>query len=204
METFKETKLGLIPKEWGLIKAKDFCQKVTDGTHDTPTPQSEGYYLVTSKNLVDNKIDFSSCYCISIQDFIKINQRSQVEQYDVLFGMIGTVGNTAIIEQNEIDFAIKNVGLFKLDGNYDKAVWLKNYFSSSTFYNYLRKQMAGTTQQFVGLGFLRKTPIIIPKTCSDEIDWATIKSINSILSKVDEAIAATQNSIKAAEKLKKP
>jgi type I restriction enzyme, S subunit len=203
MDSFKETKIGLIPNEWDLIKSKDFCVRVTDGTHDTPTPQTDGYYLVTSKNLVDSQIDFSSCYCISEQDFKQINQRSGVEQFDVLFGMIGTVGNTAIIEKSEIDFAIKNVGLFKLNKDYDKAVWLKNFFSSNIFSNYLKRQMAGTTQQFVGLCFLRKAPIIIPKKDNNEIDWVTVKGINHILSKVDEAIAATQNSIKAAEKLKK-
>jgi type I restriction enzyme S subunit len=203
MENFQQTKLGLLPEEWGLIKSKDFCYKVTDGTHDTPEPQSDGFFLVTSKNLIDNKIDFSSCYYISKQDFNQINQRSAVNQYDVLFGMIGTVGNTAIVTQKEIDFAIKNVGLFKLDGNYDKAIWLKNYFSSNIFSNYLRKQMAGTTQQFVGLGFLRKTPIIIPQINKEKIDLLTIRSINYVLSKVDEAIEATQKSIKAAEKLKK-
>jgi type I restriction enzyme S subunit len=203
MERFKETKLGILPEEWELIKSMDFCAKVTDGTHDTPKPQSDGFFLVTSKNLTDNGIDFSSCYHISKQDYEQINLRSKVEQYDVLFGMIGTVGNTTIVKQKEIDFAIKNVGLFKLNGNYEKALWLKYYFSSDIFYYYLRKQMAGTTQQFVGLGFLRKTPIIIPSNKFGEIDWKTIKSINFFLSKVDEAIKATRESIKAAEKLKK-
>lgn len=202
-EVYKETKLGLLPESWDLIKAKDFCKKVTDGTHDTPQPNGEGYFLVTSKNLTENGIDFSDCYYISERDYNQINQRSKVEQYDILFGMIGTVGNTTIVTQKEVNFAIKNVGLFKLDGDLERAKWLKNYLSSHIFTNYLKRQQAGTTQQFVGLGFLRKTPIIVPHTEDNEIDWQQIKAINFCLSKVDEAIESTQNSIKSAEKLKK-
>lgn len=203
MVGFKSTKIGLIPNDWSIIKAKDYCYKVTDGTHDTPEPQSEGHFLVTSKNLTDSGIDFRDCYYISKNDFIQINARSKVDRFDVLFGMIGTVGNCTIVKQSNINFAIKNVGLFKLNGDSVKAIWLKNYLASSLFSNYLRRQMAGTTQQFVGLGFLRKSPIIVPKTNTDEIDWELIKSINLVLSRVDKAIEATQNSIKAAEKLKK-
>lgn len=203
MDGFKETKIGIIPENWDLIKSKDFCSRVTDGTHDTPKPQTDGYYLVTSKNLIEDKIDFSTCYYISERDFNQINQRSAVEQFDVLFGMIGTVGNTAIINQPEIDFAIKNVGLFKLGGDFRKAVWLKNYLSSHIFSNYLKRQMAGTTQQFVGLGFLRKSPIPVPKKSDGRCDWQTVDGINHILSKLDDAIEATQKSKKAAEKLKK-
>ncbi|MHB1654663.1 MAG: restriction endonuclease subunit S [Desulfitobacteriaceae bacterium] len=57
---------------------------VRDGTHDSPKPVEEGYYLITSKHLNENIIDFSSAYKISEDDFNDINKRSKVERYDIL------------------------------------------------------------------------------------------------------------------------
>ena len=41
-----------------FILAKDFCDKIFDGTHDSPKPCDIGKHkLVTSKNIINSKID---------------------------------------------------------------------------------------------------------------------------------------------------
>ena len=199
---FKETSIGPIPYEWKLMKAKDLCSRVTDGTHDTPEPSISGYPLVTSKNLKYDAIDFEGCYLISESNYMEINKRSKVEQFDILFGMIGTVGNPQIVHQNPVNFAIKNVGLFKLDGNKDLSLWIKNYLSSGMFETYKLKQQAGTTQQFVSLGFLRKIPIPVPFK-GDSIDYETIREINRNLVGVTDALTSKQIQVKSLYTLKK-
>ena len=47
-------------EKWKEYKATEFCQTVTDGTHDSPKPKDKGHYLITSKHLKDNGIDFNS------------------------------------------------------------------------------------------------------------------------------------------------
>ena len=49
----------------------EFCSGVTDGTHDSPKPQLSGHYLITSKHLKDNRIDFSSANQISEEDYLR-------------------------------------------------------------------------------------------------------------------------------------
>lgn len=198
----KETVLGLIPLDWDIVKAKDFCDFVTDGTHDTPTPKEDGHYLVTSKNFKNDGLDFENCYFISREDFVSINRRSGVSQYDLLYGMIGTIGNPTIIYQSEIDFAVKNVGLFKMGGDLQKSIWLYNFLNSHFYSNYISRMQSGTSQQFVGLGFLRKIPILVPKTVDNKIDWNRLSKINYSLITVDKTIQATKNSIAKLEKLK--
>jgi type I restriction enzyme S subunit len=48
-----------LPSKWKWIKAQDYID-VRDGTHDSPKPVVEGIPLVTSKNLVAGKVDFST------------------------------------------------------------------------------------------------------------------------------------------------
>ena len=43
-----------------FVKASDYCESVVDGTHDSPKPCDEGFYLITSKHLLDYEINFAS------------------------------------------------------------------------------------------------------------------------------------------------
>lgn len=201
-DELKQTKIGLLPTEWKLIKAKDLCENVTDGTHDTPKPSTTGFPLVTSKNLKLNGVDFNNCYLISKNEYDDINRRSRVHQFDILFGMIGTVGNPQIVTQYPVEFAIKNVGLFKMNGNQKLAYWIKNYLNSEQFGIYKFRQQAGTTQQFVSLSFLRKIPIPIPFK-NNEINYYEIDKINGKLSTLDNNIANKQEKIRTLQRLKK-
>ena len=89
------------------IALSDYCSSVRDGTHDTPKPTEQGKYLVTSRAVNKNTIDFSSCYFISENDFEQINKRSLVEQWDVIMTMIGSVGRLLLVKDKP-DYAIKN------------------------------------------------------------------------------------------------
>ena len=75
--------------EWKTIPADVFCDSVRDGTHDTPKQVDKGYKLVTAKHINNGQIDLSDAYLISEKDYLKINERSKVEQWDVLMSMIG-------------------------------------------------------------------------------------------------------------------
>ena len=60
----------------------------------------------------NGNISFEDVNFISKKDFDFINKRSNVDSGDILFGMIGTIGNPVIVGENS-DFAIKNVALIK-------------------------------------------------------------------------------------------
>ena len=133
---------------------------VRDGTHDSPKYVDQGIPLVTSKNLKKGKIDLTKIKYIKNEDYLKIKKRSEVSVGDVLMAMIGTIGNPVIVEKDN-NFAIKNVALFKIKQN-QSSDFLKFYLSSSFVINKMIKEAKGTTQKFVGLGYLRDFPIKIP------------------------------------------
>ena len=75
---------------WSTVRADQFCTLITDGTHDSPKPQQSGWKLITSKHLKGHYIDFDSANWISEADYLKVISRSAVEQWDILFSMIGS------------------------------------------------------------------------------------------------------------------
>ena len=133
---------------------------IRDGTHDSPKYCSTGYPLVTSKNLKREGLSFDNVKLISENDYKKINKRSFVQKGDVLLAMIGTIGNPTLVTI-EPNFAIKNVALFKIpDGQ--NGSFLKHYLNSERVVSKMMNEAKGTTQKFVGLGYLREFPINIP------------------------------------------
>lgn len=167
---------------WEIFKANDFCFTVTDGTHDSPKAKENGHYLITSKHLAPYNIDFSSAKKISEEDYQKVIKRSPVEQWDILFSMIGTIGITYIEKNTAIDYACKNMGIFKFNGDKDKAYWLYYYLQTPQAKEYILGHLRGTTQQYLPLGSLRDFPIQVP---SAEIR----NKITSILRSFDDRIA---------------
>lgn len=149
-----------INSDWEKVKLKDVCD-VRDGTHDSPKPQQEGYPLVTSKNLVNGIIDFANTIFISKEDHINICKRSNVDDGDVLFAMIGTIGNPVVVKKDR-EFSIKNVALFKVGNNNSKLnnCYLKYILEVST--QELNNKAIGGNQKFVGLGYLRNYEIPLP------------------------------------------
>ncbi|HIH0941272.1 TPA: restriction endonuclease subunit S [Vibrio cholerae] len=180
-EKLVESELGLIPEGWEIQNTQDLFE-VKDGTHDSPKKAEEGHYLVTSKHITKGKIDTSSAYLISDADFDKVNQRSKVDTFDILLTMIGTVGEVVVVYDNPVEFAIKNVGLFKTSQR-PELVWLFYWhLQSFKMKHYLEVRMAGTTQQYLTLKTLRTIPVVLP---SNEL----LAKFNEVMSPLMEKIS---------------
>lgn len=192
---FKQTKIGKIPRAWEVKPAKEICSKVTDGTHDSPKATNKGYLLYTSKNIKQGKLESENAYLISKEEYEKANRRSKVDTCDVLFSMIGTIGEAAIVFENPVRFAIKNVGLFKTDGDSLLSKWLYYYFSSQSAKNYILGNSKGTTQKYIPLEALRDFPIFLPDKNEQQI-------IIDILSNIDSKLDLTIKRKNVLERIK--
>jgi type I restriction enzyme S subunit len=138
--------------------------EVKDGTHDSPKPKLEGYPLITSKNLNVSGLDFENANLISKEDFLSVIKRSNVETGDILFSMIGSIGTLYKVEEKEINFAIKNVALYKTSKNQDYKNYIYMFLKSIDMGRYMKNTISGSIQKFIGLSSLRETPIISNNT----------------------------------------
>jgi len=179
--------------EWVENELGKICD-VRDGTHDSPKYVSDGYPLITSKNLFENgAMDFENVSYLTQEDYDKINQRSKVDVGDILFGMIGTIGNPVIVKRD--GFAIKNVALIKTKGLLEQE-YLIQLLKSNYIDIQFQKANAGGILKFIALGMIRK--LIIPTPKKEEQ-----QKIASCLSAVDELITAQQEKIEQLQQHKK-
>ena len=142
------------------VKSLSEIIEVKDGTHDSPKPQDNGYFLLTSKHLTERGLDYASAYKISKEDYESINKRSKVDTNDILFSMIGTIGNSYFVEKTNINFAIKNMALFKTSAKRWFSEYLYLYLSSCDYKHYEGNSLSGSIQKFVSLRTLRDMPIL--------------------------------------------
>ena len=163
------------------VQADQFCTLITDGTHDSPKPQQSGWKLITSKYLKGHYIDFDSANWIGEADYLKVISRSAVEQWDILFSMIGTIGNIYLEKNPHVEYACKNMGIFKFSGNKENALWMYYYLKSPQAKAYIQTHLRGSTQSYVPLGSLRDMPVPVPPQ-------SVRNEIIAILSPIDEKI----------------
>lgn len=192
----KEEQPYKIPSNWCWLYS-NFVVDVRDGTHDTPKYISEGYPLITSKNLKNNNIDFDKVNYISKEDYEKINLRSKVDIGDVLFSMIGTIGNPVLIK-GQTNYAIKNVALFK-DINLINMTFFRFYLETKFVIDKMKKEAKGSTQKFVSLKYLRNFPICYP---SLEEQQRIVNRIESLFAKLDRAKELIENTLAQFEQNK--
>ena len=166
-----------IPSGWSWSRLGT-CLDVRDGTHDTPRYVSEGVPLVTSKNLSNGRIDFSTAKLISREDSQAINQRSKVDSGDIMYAMIGSIGNP-VLYQGTDEFSIKNMALFK---NIPAGMYMEYvYWFLVLAQEDMRKAASGGVQAFVSLGYLRNYLIAVPPIAEQKRICDTIKQTLPLL-----------------------
>ena len=183
--------MTLARNDWEKLLLCDVCD-VRDGTHDSPKYFTEGYPLITSKNVSGGKIDFSDCNLICEEDYNKINQRSKVDVGDILMPMIGTVGKPVIVDSQK-KFAIKNVALIKFREN--SAVvnsFIKVLLESDYFDREVINKVRGGTQKFISLGDIRKLNFCLPPIKLQNQFAAFVNEIDKSKSAVKKALDETQ------------
>lgn len=155
------------------------CLDVRDGTHDTPRYVSDGVPLITSKNLSNGQIDFSTAKLISKEDSEVINQRSKVDDGDIMYAMIGSIGNPVLYHGND-DFSIKNMALFKQIPNgmcMNFVYWFLILAQSD-----MKQQASGAVQSFVSLGYIRNYLIPIPPLAEQQ---RIARRLDSLFNNID-------------------
>lgn len=169
-----------LPENWQWVRLGEILD-VRDGTHDTPKYVTNGIPLITSKNLSNGRIDFSTAKFISQEDHYAISQRSKVDKNDILFAMIGSIGNPVLFNGEE-EFSIKNMALFKhvTDNISMKYVYWFLFFEQDKMKIYA----TGGLQPFVSLNYLRKYLFPLPPLSEQH---RIVEKIEQLFTQLDQA-----------------
>lgn len=191
---YKQTEAGAIPNEWRVHSLGAVCD-VRDGTHESPRFIKDGVPFVTSKNIVDGRLDLQNVSYISKSDAVEFDKRSKVDRDDILMSMIGTIGEAVLVDCAP-SFCIKNVALLK--PRQISPAFLIQLIRSPGFQRNLADSLDGGIQKFVALGTLRKLSVQVPDGSEQRAIAAALSDVDALISALDKLIAKKRNLKQAA------
>ena len=177
---FKKTKIGRIPKGWG-VETIESINCIVDYRGKTPPKSDNGVFLVTARNIKGGKINYSlSQEFIPKEIYDEVMKRGTPKIGDVLITTEAPMGEVATIDNESVALAQR---VIKLRGKQGVLlnVFQKHYLASRQFQKRLDLESTGSTVKGIKGSRLKKMLISVPP-----IDEQ--KQIATILSTVDDKI----------------
>ena len=193
-ELYKESELGMIPKEWEVNRLEE-CTNYVDYRGKTPPKSDIGIVLVTAKNIRFGYIDYElSKEYIYEYAFESAMSRGKAFIGDVLITTEAPMGNVAQINKEGIALAQR---VIKYQGYKDKLNndFLKLALMSDLFQKTLLSEATGSTALGIKGSRLHKLKILIPQIEEQREIAKRVKTIDNKIQS-EETLLQKYQSIK--------
>ena len=172
-----------IPDSWCWVNLSSICTKLVDGDHNPPKGMEEktDYIMASSRNInYDRLDDLENVRYLSKEVFEIENERTKVEKGDLFFTSVGTLGRSCIYDGNYNICFQRSVTVLRTTINNQ---FLKYYFDSGYYQNYVVEHSTGTAQMGFYLKEMANSPIAVPpKEEQDRI----VSQINELFMQLDQ------------------
>lgn len=163
-------------------KLSEISLNVTDGEHGTVKDDSNGkYFLLSCKNIKNGLINITSNErIINEESFNKIQKRIKLEKNDVLITTVGTIGEMAIIEDDNINYCFqRSVGIIKPNVDIVNPHYL--YYSLQNEIKQIATLVKGAVQKCLFINDMKMIEIELPDL---KIQNKIVKILNGIDNKI--------------------
>ena len=150
-------------KDFEKKTLQEITTKITDGSHNPPSGIAEnlGYMMLSSQNIINDKINYRNARYLSKEDFEKENMRTDLKNGDILLTIVGTVGRTAIIKNEKNITLQRSVAVLKPIKEINSD-YLVDALKSDYFVKQLNKGAKGVAQKGIYLNDLKKLTVLVP------------------------------------------
>lgn len=169
-------------ESWNLIRLKELCSRISDGTHFTPEYVNEGIPFISVKDIYDEKVNFNKCKFITIEAHQELIKRCFPEKDDVLITKSGTIGRMALVPEKPEFSLFVSVALLKNKKELIHSKFLK--YCLENFLNHINiaQDIKGGLLKNFHLEDIRET--VIPQVTLEE-QQAIVSKIEELLSDLD-------------------
>jgi type I restriction enzyme, S subunit len=85
---------------WVEKHLKEVCEKITDGTHQTPKYFDDGIVFLSSRNVTSGRVDWDRIKYIDTKQHLEMHKRVAPRRGDILLAKNGTTGVAAIVDRD--------------------------------------------------------------------------------------------------------
>jgi len=195
---FKDSPLGRIPEEWEVVELGEVAlvTKLAGFEYTKFINYSiEGeIILIRALNIKNGKLNLENIYTMpkKLSSFL---QRSKLLKNDLVFTYVGTLGEVALIPENNKFHLAPNVARISFKNGFYEPRFILQLFLS----HFVKKQIdyltSSTTQAALSMANIRKIKIFLPP-------FSEQYRIASILTQIDEVIEKEQKYKAKLERIK--
>jgi len=184
MSGWQNTEYGKAPSAWRIKTLADMSEKITDGAHQSPKPQSTGKFMCSVKDMTYDKFDFSGCKLISDEAFEKlVKQGCQPKKSDILISKDGAncLDLIFVFSQKEEVVLLSSIAIVRLLPDYIPEYVRYFLLSPDCQYTMRNNYISGSAIPRVVLKDFKKVSVLVPELEEQ-------KAIASVLSSLDDKI----------------
>ncbi|MFC1968096.1 restriction endonuclease subunit S [Chloroflexota bacterium] len=181
-----------LPNGWVRTSLEHASQKITDGSHYTPSYVMDGYPFITITNLKGDCIDFSSAKLISEEDYQKLKDNCNPQLGDILFSKDGTVGKVVEINYEKLFIVLSSLAIIRPFKWFTIPAYLKYLLLSQEVLDQATRFKTGTALTRIILRNLKTIQIPIPP----------LPEQHRIVAKIEELFTRLDAGVSALNKIK--
>ncbi|URN83742.1 restriction endonuclease subunit S [Acetobacterium wieringae] len=149
----------IIQKHLEYKKLIDITTKITDGFHNSPSPQNIGYPYVMAGNVKETGINFNSGLFMDEKNHRELYNKAHPKKGDILLVNIGAGSGTSAVIDVDFEFSFKNSAILKLKE--DVNPYYVNYYLQYTKEKTLAEISKGGAQPFLSLKVIKEMKIMM-------------------------------------------
>ncbi len=111
LDMFGDPRLN--PKGLARTTLESVCELITDGEHLTPKRTTEGFKLLSARNIQNGFLDFSDVDHIGVDEYTRITSRCKPQRSDILLSCSGTIGRVSAIRSDEPLALVRSAALIR-------------------------------------------------------------------------------------------
>ncbi|MDD2753750.1 MAG: restriction endonuclease subunit S [Candidatus Portnoybacteria bacterium] len=174
-------------KNWDEKKLSEVCEKITDGTHQTPKYFDNGFIFLSSRNVRSGRIDWNKIKYIDKKQHLEMHKRVVPKINDILLAKNGTTGVAAMVDK-DVDFDIYvSLALLRAKEMIEPN-FLLYFVNSPVAKKQFDKRLKGSGVPNLHLEEIREVVIPFPKSIKEQKSIVAKLDVLSVETKKLEAI----------------
>ena len=182
---------------WKVKSLQDVCEKITDGTHQTPTYFPDGIVFLSSKNVTTGKIDWESIKYIDEAQHLELHKRVAPKIGDILLAKNGTTGVAAIVDRDIVFDIYVSLAWLRPKGEITSE-YLLQFINSPLAKKQFNSRLKGIGVPNLHLKEIKEVKIPIPPLSEQQ---AIVEKLDAAFALIDQAKANIEKNIQNAKEL---
>ena len=167
-ELYKESPLGLIPREWGDTRISSVSSHIVDCPHSTPEYLDEGVLVARTTQIKGGKFDLASASRVSEKEYRTRIARLEPMPGDIVFTREAPVGEAFIIPEGMRICLGQRVMLIRLNRCMASPDFIVAHIYSGKLRDRIQALTAGTTNPHLNVSEVGEFMIPLPPVSEQE------------------------------------